>query len=65
MRLPDSGGDFHEDNPVEEKYVPPEGTEYIMNPYYGKQMLSRRDAINAINMLAGMLLIDGDNRWNK
>lgn len=46
--------------PSEEK--PKENERYIINPYHGLEVLTRQEALNAINVLSGMLLIDGIRR---
>jgi hypothetical protein len=32
--------------------------DYIINPYVGKKMLSKKEAVDLINHLSGVLLID-------
>lgn len=50
MRIPDPQG---KDAPI------PESTdEYIENPHYGKQYLTRFEALDVINMLSAMLMAD-------
>ena len=50
MRLPDPQG---KDEPI------PQATdEYIENPHYGKQYLTRFEALDVINMLSSMLMAD-------
>lgn len=38
------------------------GEAYITNPYPGRNLLTRAEAMNAINALSGMLLVDGIRR---
>lgn len=59
VKLPESAADPVSD---EDRYIPPADSRYIPNPYQGRELLTRREALNMINALTGMLLIDGDNR---
>jgi len=58
MKIPDSAADPGHDN----ESLPDANEAYIMNPYPGKELLTRHEALNAINALSGMLLIDGNKR---
>ena len=62
MRLPESAADLTPDSNQE---LPGMEEAYIMNPYPGKDLLTRHEALNIINVLSGMLLIDGSNRRDK
>lgn len=52
MRIPDSAAD----GPL----VDGEDGAVIVNKYFGKEFLTRLEAIDIINELSGMLLIDGN-----
>ena len=54
MRIPLSTADVTPETKIE---TPGENQAYIKNPYV-KAMLTRSEALNAINLLSGMLLID-------
>lgn len=50
MKLPDSGADFTK--PEELKYQA-----FIRNPYPGKETLTKTEALDAANLLIGMVLL--------
>lgn len=58
MKVPESAADPGHDNAE----LPGADDAYIANPYPGKKLLTRHEAMNAINALSGMLLIDGNTR---
>jgi len=60
MKLPESAADAVPNNLKAD--LPSEHEAYIPNPYSGKPMLTCIEALNAINALSGMVLIDVNNR---
>lgn len=58
MLLPESAAVL---SPPEKK----QGEVLIKNPFPGKELLTFRQALDAINMLSAMLLIDVNNRGCK
>jgi hypothetical protein len=56
MKLPDDEGYEEPDNDAL-----PKGA-YILNPYHNKKLLTKEEALNAINVFSAMLLVDGDIR---
>ena len=57
IELPKSGSDVGSD-----EMLPDRNEAYIDNIYYGKERLTRIEALNQINMLSGMLLADNQMR---
>lgn len=55
MNIPETGAD-------ELKNIPTTEEAYITNPFCGKEYLTPAEAIDAINMLSGMLLVDSKTR---
>lgn len=56
MKLPEDAND-------EKKQAPPDMDEAcIKNPYYSKELLTRAEALDAINLISSMLVIDGTIR---
>ena len=55
MRLPG-------DETVKEEGLPGTDEAYIMNPVMGERLLTRHQALNAINVLSAILLADGSIR---
>jgi hypothetical protein len=64
IALPESaaGPPSKNDNEENERYLPGIEEEIITNPYPGKGLLTRMEALDAINRLSSMMLIDGYNR---
>jgi hypothetical protein len=66
MKLPESAADIIPKNPIlpdgRKIDMPDKNEAYIINPYVGKKMLTKNEALNAINLLSGMVLIDVSNR---
>jgi len=46
------------------KIIPKKTDAYIKNPYPGKELLTQEEALECINSLAGMLVIDKRYRNN-
>jgi len=51
MKLPKGAGPVEDDIKIE-------GDKNILNPCFEKQFLTKQEALNTINVLSGMLLID-------
>jgi hypothetical protein len=51
MKLPESGADFIKPVVVKHKA-------FIRNPYHGKELLTKEEALDAANLLIGMVLIN-------
>lgn len=53
MKTPQSASEISEVRSVNEQAI-------FINPYYGKEKLTRQEALDIINILSGELVIDGN-----
>lgn len=63
IKIPLSAADDPEENkPDEALSIPEFGTRYIKNPCFNIELLTFEEAMNCINMLSSIIILDTENR---
>lgn len=63
MTIPNSAADYKPEDIKDE--IPDINSEFINNPHYGKKVLTRFEALDIINQLSMILIVDERNRSGK
>ena len=58
MEIPDSASD----EPIVGDSAPDFGDAYLMNPYFGVELLTFDQAVDLLNLISGEILVDRRNR---
>jgi hypothetical protein len=58
VKIPQSASEINEVRSISEQAI-------FINPYFGKEKLTRQEALDVINILSGELVVDGRNRGSQ